>query len=88
MANERSLSPDLSAEAQMNTLRFSFVTTQAIAVAAKLGLADLVAAAPQTVEELARGTRTHAPSLHRLPQFLASLAILRRMRPGNIVKQH
>jgi hypothetical protein len=75
MANESSLSPDLSAEARMNTLRWGLVTTQAIAVAARLGLADLVAAAPKTAEELAHETKTHAPSLHRLLQFLASLAI-------------
>ena len=82
MANESSLSPHLSAEAQMNTLRWGFVTTQAIAVAARLGLADLVAAAPKTVEELARETRTHAPSLHRLLQFLASLAIFEEDAAG------
>jgi O-methyltransferase domain/Dimerisation domain len=82
MANESSLRPDLSAEAQMNTLRFGLVTTQAIAVAARLGLADLVAEAPQTVEELARETKTHAPSLHRLLQFLASLAIFEEDAAG------
>jgi hypothetical protein len=82
MANESSLSPDISAEAQMNTLRFAFITTQAMAVAARLGLADLVAAAPQTVEELARKTRTHAPSLRRLLQFLASLAIFEEDAAG------
>jgi len=82
MANESSLSPHLSAEAQMNTLRWGLVTTQAIAVAARLGLADLVAAVPQTVEELARETRTHAPSLHRLLQFLASLSIFEEDAAG------
>jgi len=75
MAGQASLSPDLSAEAQMNTLRFGFVTTQAIAVAAKLRLSDLIAAEPRTADELAQETKTHAPSLHRLLLFLASLGI-------------
>ena len=73
MTDQISLSPELSAEAQMNTLRFGLVTTQAVSVAASFGLADLVAAAPKTADELAQATRTHAPSLLRLLRFLTSL---------------
>jgi hypothetical protein len=44
--------------------------------AAKLGLADHLAAGPKSAAELAGATATHAPSLHRLMRTLASLGIL------------
>jgi SAM-dependent methyltransferase len=75
MADQSSLYPEASAEAQMNALRFGLVTTQAIAGAASFGLADLVATAPKTADELAQATRTHAPCLVRLLRFLTSLGI-------------
>jgi SAM-dependent methyltransferase len=51
------------------------MTVQAIHVAAKLGVADLVAAGPKTVLELAEATRTHGPSLGRLLRAPTSLWI-------------
>jgi SAM-dependent methyltransferase len=51
------------------------MAVQAIHVAAKLGLADLVAAGPKTVPELAEATHTHGPSLGRLLRALTSLGI-------------
>ena len=48
---------------------------QAIHVAAKLGLADLVANSPKSIEELADATQTHGPSLARLLRALISLGI-------------
>jgi hypothetical protein len=59
----------------MAELILGFIRTQAIHVAGKLGLADLIADAPKTVEELALQTGTHAPSLRRLLRALASLGI-------------
>jgi hypothetical protein len=44
--------------------------------AAKLGLADHLAAGPRSAAELAGATRTHAPTLHRLMRTLAGLGIL------------
>ena len=44
--------------------------------AAKLGIADHLAAEPRSAVELAGTTRTHAPSLHRLMRTLAGLGIL------------
>ena len=44
--------------------------------AAKLGIADHLAAGPRSAVELAGTTRTHAPSLHRLMRTLAGLGIL------------
>jgi hypothetical protein len=59
----------------MNQLVLGFAASQAIAVAAKLGIADLVAEAPKTLEELAGTTKAHAPSLRRLLLMLASIGI-------------
>src|SRR5436309_15102079 len=42
-----------------------------------LGVADLLASGSQTVEELARRTETHAPSLYRVLRCLASVGIFR-----------
>jgi hypothetical protein len=50
-------------------------TAQAIYVAAKLGIADLLSDGPKTVVVLAELTATHSPSLHRLLRALASLGI-------------
>lgn len=75
MADQSSLASGLPVESRMIELLRGFATTQAIAVAARLGVADLVAAAPRTVDELADETKTHAPSLRRLLQCLTSLGI-------------
>ena len=49
--------------------------------AAKLGLADQLAAGPRSAEELAGPLGLHAPSLHRFMRCLASLGVLGE-RPG------
>jgi hypothetical protein len=49
--------------------------SQAIYVAAKLGIADLLQDGPKTSEDLARATATHAPSLYRLLRALASVGV-------------
>jgi hypothetical protein len=49
--------------------------TQAIYVAAKLGIADFLDKTPQSADELAQATGTHAPSLRRLLLMLASMGI-------------
>ncbi|HEY1783888.1 MAG TPA: methyltransferase, partial [Pirellulales bacterium] len=64
-----------SAENQLRGLITSYWRTQAIYVAAKLGLADHVAAGLETPEKLAAATGTHAPSLYRLLRALASNGI-------------
>lgn len=45
---------------------------RALAVAAELGIADLVSREPKSPAELAAATSTHADSLHRLLRMLAS----------------
>lgn len=48
---------------------------QVVAVAARLGLPDLLAAGPRAMADLAAATGTHAPSLRRLLRALAALGI-------------
>src|SRR6266436_4736412 len=60
---------------QMNQLIFGFMTSQAIAVAAKLRIAELLKEEPRTAEELATATKAHAPSLNRVLRMLASVGI-------------
>src|SRR5206468_9258191 len=49
--------------------------SQAIYVAAKLGLADLLRDGPKSCGELAQATATHARSLSRLLRALASVGV-------------
>src|SRR5512137_2395667 len=60
----------------------SFWFTQAIYVAAKLGVADHLKDGPQTVAELATATGTHAPSLYRLMRALASIGVFAEDQSG------
>jgi hypothetical protein len=53
----------------------SFWISQAICVAAKLGIADLLQDGPKSAAVLAKQTETHEPSLYRLLRTLASRAI-------------
>lgn len=52
-----------------------FWMSQAIYVAAKLGIADLVKDGPRASDALAQATGAHAPSLYRLLRMLASAGI-------------
>lgn len=59
--------------------------SQAIHVAAKLGLPDLVGNQPKKVAELAQASGTHAPSLYRLLRGLASLGVFTEVEEGEFV---
>ncbi len=61
-----------------------FWVTQAVHVAARLGIADQLVAGPLSAEELASRTGAHAPSLCRLLRALASLGIFRADDAGQI----
>jgi hypothetical protein len=50
--------------------------SQALYVAAKLGIADLLADGPRSAEALATSTETHAPSLRRVLRLLAASGVL------------
>ena len=53
--------------------------SQAIHVAATLGIADLLAEASRTSDELAASTGTHPPTLYRLLRALASAEVLQEL---------
>jgi len=46
-----------------------------IYAAAKLGIADICAQGPKSIEEIAWKSNTHAPSLYRMMRALASVGI-------------
>jgi hypothetical protein len=56
-----------------------FQVSQAIHVAATLGIADLLAAGPRASDELAGATGTHGDTLYRLLRALASVGVLREL---------
>ena len=62
-----------------------FRTTQMIYVAAKLGIADLLAARPRPVEELAAAAGAEPQALYRLLRGLASLGIFAVDAAGEVV---
>jgi hypothetical protein len=63
------------ASQQLNQLICGYWYSQCVYVAAKLGIADILANGPQPVEELAKQTGTHQQSLFRLLRALASLGV-------------
>jgi hypothetical protein len=63
-------------------LATSYRVSQAIYVAARLGVADLLADRPKSSEELGRDTGAHAPSLARLLRTLAAFDMLRETESG------
>ncbi len=66
---------ELSPPDLMNRLITGYWTTQMVYVAAKLGLADLLATGPRTAEDLAQATSTNAAALYRLLRALASVGV-------------
>ncbi|MFF5229213.1 methyltransferase [Dactylosporangium sp. NPDC000521] len=67
-------------QSMLRMLHASLVT-QAVAVAAELGLADLTAGGPRRVEELATDTGTDPDALHRLLRALASQGVFTEVAP-------
>jgi hypothetical protein len=64
-----------SPQETINRLITGYWNTQALYVAAKLGIADLLASGPRSANDLAQATNVHAPSLYRLLRALASLGV-------------
>jgi len=62
-------------EQMLNKMIVGSWVTQAIYVAAEIGIPDLLAAGPRTADELARETETHGASLYRVLRALTSLGL-------------
>ena len=71
----------LPPEAIMTSLMFSALVTQAIYVAAKLGIADLLKEKPLSVAELAAETGTNENALYRVLRSLAANGIFQETEP-------
>jgi methyltransferase family protein len=70
--NQSSVPPP---DAILMQLLFGAQLQRGICIAAKLGIADLLGERPQTADELAAKTETHAPSLHRMLRTLAGVGV-------------
>src|SRR5262245_53251258 len=73
--DDRAVRDEVPPMAMLVQMVNSYELAQAIAVAAKLGVADLLHAGPRSSEDLAQATGTHAPTLYRLLRALASVGI-------------
>ena len=63
------------------------VTIQAaLTLVTQLGIADLLAEEPQTVDALVRETSTHAPSLYRVLRLLSSVGVFSETEDGRFAQ--
>jgi hypothetical protein len=70
-------SPNASAELLQQL--FAYRLSQAICVAATLGIADLLVDGPRASDDLAQATQSHAPSLYRLLRALAAEGVFEEL---------
>lgn len=68
-------------EAILTQLAFGALTTQALYVVAKLGIADLLAEKPQTVRNLAAQTNTNERALYRILRSLTGVGVFEEIDP-------
>lgn len=74
---------DLPPLARLADMIFGKAQTHLLFVAATLGIADLVQDGPKPVEDLAKATDTHAPSLYRALRALAGMGAFAETEPGH-----
>ena len=68
----------LPPQALIMQMAMGFIVSQALAVVARLEIADLLKDGAKTAKELAELTATHEPSLYRLLRALASIGVLHK----------
>jgi SAM-dependent methyltransferase len=68
----------------MSQLIWGGMPVQAISVAARLGIADLVAASPRTIQDLAEATSTHPGTLLRVLRALGGMGIFSEDGAGKV----
>lgn len=66
----------------LTQLAFGMKMTQALYVAAKLGIADLLSEGPRHASQLAAATETSERSLYRVLRSLAAVGVFRETDPG------
>ena len=65
------------------SLATAYQASRALYVVAKLGLPDLLADGPRSVDDLAAAAGTHAPSLRRLLRALAAFGVFAEGEDGH-----
>ncbi len=73
--------PDPALVPRLQQLVWGKANTQCMFVAAKLGIADLLADGPLTVDDLAAETKTNAEALYRVLRLLASHQVFVELQP-------
>ena len=73
---------NLPPQLQLYYLATGHYVSQAVYVAAKLGVADALAGGPRSAEEIARDLGAHAPSLRRLLRLLVSAGVFAETNDG------
>jgi hypothetical protein len=73
----------LPPQAVLYQLATAHYLSHALNLAAKLGLAELLAHGPRHAKELAEATGTHAPSLNRVMRLLASAGVFEERENGS-----
>jgi hypothetical protein len=71
-----------SPQEAMNRLLSGYWLSKAVYAAAKLSIADLLSNGSRSVDDLAKETKTHSPSLYRLLRALASVGVFVEDKPG------
>ncbi len=66
---------------QLLALVWGYRISQAIYVATKLGIPDLLADGPREIDELAHASGSHPPSLRRVLMYLAGAGVLEKVGP-------
>ncbi len=80
--NKPKVMPDLPPQVAMLQMIGGMRISRCLYVAAVLGIADRLVDAPQTSEELAQATETHAPSLYRVLRSLSSVGVFSEDEAG------
>jgi hypothetical protein len=84
MSEEAGMGTDAgSSPAVLLQMMTGYWVSQALYVAAKLGIADLLADGPVDCKDMAAATETHAPSLQRVLRALASVGVFTEVSPGS-----
>ena len=80
-ATGRAMDRPVESREELLTLVRGYRISQAIYVATRLGIPDLLADGPREIDELAHATGSHPPSLRRVLRFLAGVGVLDNVGP-------
>lgn len=72
------------AQARLRALISGYRVSQALYVATRLGIPDLLADGPREIDALARATESHAPSLRRVLLALVAAGLFDKVGPNRI----